>query len=152
MRTPIFLLSLTAVLSLLTPMPAMAADTTLRFKNETKDIRTIEVLDFLKGENLDPAAGYGVATADLNGDGVDEWIVREDKDPTCADTAACRFFVVALKNKAPHLLTKLYAGNIGLLDQKLYGVRSLAVYNKPQDDFSFARYHWKPELGTFSPN
>ena len=88
MHTPIFLLSLTAILSLLTPMPAMAADTTLRFKNETKDIRTIEVLDFLKGENLDPAAGYGVATADLNGDGVDEWIVREDKDPTCADTAA----------------------------------------------------------------
>ena len=65
---------------------------------------------------------------------------------------AAVLFIVGLKHKQPALLAKIYAGNIAVLNQKIYGVNSLSVYNDPKDDFRALPYHWKPDLGTFSPN
>jgi hypothetical protein len=144
---------ITLILALLLPTPVMAADQKLRFKNTTKDIREMEVLEMLKAsDNFDPALGYGLIAIDLNADGVDEWVVREDREPACAANSSCRFFITALKDKKPVILAKIYAGDVGILNQKIYGVTSLAVYNDPKDDFRFQRYHWKPQVGTFSPN
>lgn len=148
----VFLLSL-FFLPLLPPTAALAAEQELRFQNTAGDVRGEAVLATLTAtKNFDAAAGFGMAEVDLNNDGVEEWVVREDRDPACKATAACRFFILGLKKKEPVLLGEIYAGQIKILDQKMYGVRSLAVYNNPKDDFAYVRFNWKPELGQFSRN
>ncbi len=140
-------------LPFLPPTAALAAEQELRFKPSTEDVRGKAVLETLTAtKNFDAAAGFGMAEVDLNNDGVEEWVVREDRDPSCKATAICRFFILGLKKKEPVLLGEIYAGQIKILDQKMYGVRSLAVYNNPKDDFAYVRFNWKPELGQFSKN
>lgn len=132
---------------------AQLEEQALKFKNASGDIRENEILTLLKtSEGVDAALGMGIAAVDLNGDGVDEWIVREDKGLACTASAPCRFFIVALKHKKPVVLAKIYAGSVTVLNQKMYGVNSLNVYNDPKDDFHALPYHWKPDMRTFSQN
>ncbi len=131
--------------------PAMAAEP-LYFHKGIKDIREEQVIaDLTAQNNLLPDVALEMARFDLNGDGVVEWIIRQNPTPTCAAESACRFTVAGLREKKPFVLGAFSAGKVGISSEKLYGVRKLLVYNKKNDDFAYSEYVWDPHKGHFTP-
>lgn len=131
--------------------PAFAAQP-LTFRSSVKDAREQSVLDYLTLiRRFDPGLPYSMAAIDLNGDGVSEWIVRQEISPACEADASCRFEVVGLNEKEPELLGAFTARKIGISDEKQYGVRNLLVYNEKNNDFAFKTYIWTPAEAAFRP-
>ena len=138
------------LLSLL-PLPAFAS-APLVFRGQTKDAREEAALSMLiQREKFLPDLPYMVAAKDLNDDGVDEWIFRQDRESACEANTNCGFFIVGLSDRSPVLLGDITARKIGISDEKAYGVRRLFVYSNKNDDFAFSRYVWVPQNGAFLP-
>ncbi len=146
-----YLFVILITLSMITA-PAMASEISLRFKDSTTDIRELEVLDMLKTElQFDKSFPFGIARIDLNDDGVNEWVIRDYADG-CEASVSCRFVVVGLSMKKPIILAQFYAGNLKVLDKKMFGVHGFAVYNNPNDDFTYTTHHWNPRISAYSTN
>ena len=146
MRFILFLILLTV-----TPLAAFAS-APLAYRSETKDAREESAFDMLLERGKFVAnLPYQVAAKDLNDDGVDEWIFRQDRESGCEANLNCRYFIVGLSERTPVLLGDITAKKIGVSDEKAYGVRRLYVYNDKNDDFAFSRYVWVPQNGAFLP-
>lgn len=134
--------------------PARAADNVLVFKDGAAitDIREQQTIEMLQAEKLlFTDLPFTIAATDLNGDGIDEWLIRQDTESNCKTNATCHFFVAALSQNKPIVIGNITAGKVALMDTKLYGVTRLAVYSNPTDDFDFEQYVWHSELGRFGP-
>jgi len=132
-------------------LPALAGQP-LIFRSKVKDVREQSVLDYLAGLRwLDQKLPFTMAGTDLNGDGVDEWIIRQDISPTCESDASCQYLVVGLTEREPVLLGDFAARKVGIADEKQYGVRNLLVYNEKNDDFAVKTYVWTPAEAAFRP-
>ena len=131
---------------------AAHAQSPLVFRESPRDVREESVVDFLLHQKkLVLDLPYDIAARDLNGDGVDEWIVRQARASNCAAQASCDFMIVGLSENAPVLLGAFSAGKLVVSDEKLYGINILYVYNQPNNDFEFTRYRWNPTESTFLP-
>lgn len=138
---------------ILTLLPLSAyASAPLVFRDKTKDTREEAAFAMLvEREKFTPNLPYHVAAKDLNDDGVDEWIFRQDRESGCEANLNCRYFIVGLSDRSPVLLGDITARKIGISDEKAYGVRRLYVYNNKNDDFAFSRFVWVPQNGAFLP-
>lgn len=137
---------------LLLPSPAQAQDN-LRFRAEAKDIRERELIaGFMKDGTLDPALPLGLVDVDLNDDGAPEWIIRQGDDSACSARADCNFVIAGLQSRKPVVLGRIKASKIGLLPEGRFGVRELAVYDDPLNDFKPQVFDWKPTLRVFAPH
>lgn len=126
------------------------AEGPLIFRDQVKGAREQEALDMLeKTAGFLPDFPYKIAAADLNGDGVDEWIFRQDRESGCETNANCSFHVLALSEGKPVSLGTVYARKISLSDEKTYGVYKIFAYNRKNDDFEYSRYVWDPKTGTY---
>lgn len=144
MRFLVFLFAITLSLSALAAEP-------LIFRDQARDVREKSVLVFLEELDLRKKdAPFSMAAIDLNGDGVDEWIYKED-EMGCEARTDCAFTLIGLSDKRPALLGSMKAGKIAISDEKLYGVRKLLVYNEKNDDFVYQTYVWTPPEMAFTP-
>ena len=141
------------IFALLFSLPtASHAEEPLVYRDHPKDAREESVLDYLKLiKRYDPALPLGMAAVDLNGDGVDEWIIRQVTSASCETAANCPYVVAGLSDKEPALLGEFPARKVGIADEKLYGVRKLLVYNEKNNDFAFKTYVWTPAETAFRP-
>jgi hypothetical protein len=130
---------------------AFAAERSLTYRAPGDDIREGEAISMLLTHGLNKDMAYEVASYDLNGDGVNEWVVKQDGDPNCEEQLSCRFFIAGLSERKPVLLAQITAAKINILTDKLYGIHVLAVYNNPNDDFTYTKFFWTPEKSRFSP-
>lgn len=122
----------------------------LLFRDQVKGPREQEALNMLeKTVGFLPNLPYKIAAADLNGDGVDEWIFRQDRDSGCEATVNCRFHVVALSEGRIVSLGTISARKVSLSDEKTYGVLRIFAYNNKNDDFDYSRYVWDPQTGIY---
>jgi len=132
--------------------PAHAAPAQLQFRDEPRDAREESVINYLESsKKLFSELPFKIAAVDLNDDGVDEWIVRQDKSSACEPNVECEFLVVALKKNAPLLIGHIRAGKVGIDEFKSYGVVNLRVYNIKNNDFEYSVYRWTPEKAAFLP-
>lgn len=126
------------------------AEEMLLFRSEAKGIREQQVVtDLTAQKHLSDALTFEVAPIDLNGDGVDEWIFRQNPTPTCKAQSSCRFTVAGLRDKKPTILGAFEAGKVRISSEKAYGVHKLLVYNKKNDDFAYSEFVWDPHKGRF---
>jgi hypothetical protein len=133
------------------PLPALA-ERPLVFREKIKGPREEAVLAMLQSTGrFIPDLPYRIAAFDLNGDGVEEWIFRQDRESGCEPNASCTYLILGLSEKKPVLLGDISARKIGIDELKTYGVRRLYVYNDKNDDFAYASYVWTPEKGAFLP-
>lgn len=131
--------------------PGFAAAQPLVFRDKVKDLREESVISFLAQEELIYRdLPYQIAATDLNYDGVDEWVVQQDTMSGCESAKTCHFAIVGLKKNSPALLGMITAGKIAISDDKHYGIRTLDVYNKVDNDFEFTRYRWNPTKQAFA--
>lgn len=132
--------------------PVAMAGEPLIFRDKTKNIREESVIAYLQSQKkIFAELPYKIATVDLNFDGVNEWIIRQERTSACEVTASCSFYVVGLSKNAPLLLGEFPARKVGIDDQKIYGIKTLQVYNLKNDDFDFTQYRWTPQKSAFLP-
>lgn len=133
------------------PLPALA-EGPLVFRDAVKGPREADALAMLISNGVFIGGlPYSVAAVDLNDDGVDEWIFRQDRESACETNANCGYVITGLSEGAPVTLGNISARKIGIADQKSYGVLRLYVYNKKDNDFAYSLYGWSPKNGTFQP-
>ncbi len=147
-RAAIFLLTLLAV------MPAAHADLDMRgkeprYRDAAANAREQEVVTFLHGKGLEAKLPYQISTVDLNGDGVDEWIVRQEVSPACTANATCDFYVTGLSEGKIILLGRMEAGKVAISDDRTYGIHKLIVYNDKNNDYRGEPYLWSPKLFSY---
>jgi hypothetical protein len=139
------------MLSLALPVWAAGGEP-LIFRDQARGIREQQLLEFFKNEGqYNTNLPYKIAAVDLNGDGVEEWIFRQNDSPACQANADCRFAIGGLSDGQLTLLGEMRGGKIGVAGEKLYGVRKLLVYNEKNDDFSYQTYVWTPDQRAFAP-
>ena len=144
-----FLIALLISLLVLAPV---RADQPLIFRDRAKGIREQELLDYFKlNERYDPGLPFTIAATDLNSDGVEEWIFRQNPTPSCESNADCAFAIGGISEGQIVLLGEMRGGKIAVTDEKLYGVRKLLVYNEKNNDFAYQTYVWTPADQAFRP-
>ncbi len=137
-------------IAFLLPVSVMAAQPLL-FRDQAKGARETSVIEFLQAQKrMTPDLPYKIARVDLNGDGLEEWIVSQQMT-ACQASASCPVSVVGLTDNEPVLLAALNARKVGIADEKSYGVRKLLVYTDQSNDFSFKSYAWNPAAREFEP-
>lgn len=133
------------------PHPAFA-ETPLSYRNTVEGAREDSALKMLVSTGaVLPDLPYLVAKVDLNDDGVDEWIFRQDRESACEANVACNFQIVGLSENKPIVLGNVQGRKIGIAEQKSYGVYRLYVYNKKDNDFVYSQYGWEPQKSSFQP-
>lgn len=142
------------LLTLLCLAPPAHADLDMRgseprYREAAANAREQDVIGFLHGKGLEKKLPYKIGTADLNGDGVDEWIVRQDASPACAENATCDFYVAGLSGGKIVLLGRMEAGKVAISDDRTYGVHKLIVYNDKNNDYRGEPYLWSPKLFSY---
>ena len=132
------------------PTPLRAGEP-LIFRDHISGPREREFLKTLELSGAhDAALPYSIASIDLNGDGVEEWIFRQGP-PSCRANADCRIVIGGISEGEAISLGQMRGGKIGVADEKLYGVRKLLVYNEKSNDFIFQTYVWTPDKQAFAP-
>ncbi len=135
------------------PVAHAAQETKLRLRAPSDDLREKQVMAYLEDQKiLVGDLPFTVANLDLNNDGIDEWIFRQETTSNCTATASCKFLVAGLdKNKKPLLIAQIDAARINIRDDEMYGVRDLSVYKNPNNDLEASRYSWTPQQSTYLP-
>jgi hypothetical protein len=139
------------LLMLCLALPA-AAEVPLIFRDSAKGPREQELLTYLWEKDIyDRKAPFTMTATDLNGDGVEEWIFRQNPTPNCESNADCAFSITGLSKGNFTVLGQMRGGKIGVSGEKQYGVRKLLVYNEKNDDFAYQIYVWMPGRQAFLP-
>ncbi len=150
-------IAIIALLAFFTPLPAAGAAhaapaSPLIFRDKARDAREESVIAALAASNHILAdLPYQIAAIDLNHDGADEWIVRQDRMSACEAAAACRYYIVGISKNRPLVIGSIEAGKIVVSREKLYGISVLYVYDDPGNDFEFRRYRWNPQRSAYAP-
>ncbi len=144
----IFLFSMLAASSAF----AAAGQDPLVFREKIKGYREQELLDYFQMiKRYDPSVPYSIAAKDLNGDGVEEWILFQKIPSSCISNADCAIVIGGLSEGQIVLLGEMRGGKIRVSNEKLYGVRKLLVYNEKNNDYAYESYVWTPAEQAFRP-
>jgi len=133
--------------------PALAGQigqTPLIYTPVGDDLRVRSITEFLLNtKRIDSQIPFDMAETDLNGDGVEEVIFRQQPSG-CEARADCLFLITGVSRKKPALLGTIHARNIGIAEEKSYGVKKILVYNQKQNDFRYITYAWDPYQSSFT--
>lgn len=147
-----FAFSAIVALSILAAFPAYAQEEKeIRMRAPSPDVREQSILrDLIARQELIADFPTQVGETDLNEDGVNEWIFKQENSSDCNAQASCTLLVVALKNRSPTLLLQTTGTKINILKHTNFGVHSLIVYSNPQNDLEGRELTWNPYESTFS--
>jgi hypothetical protein len=125
---------------LLSASSAHAADR-LSFDGKIGDTSRFALGQYLQASNK-TTDDMLIAAADLNGDGLNEFIIR---DKNCDSSSKnCTFTVLSEVNDMILPLGDIPARDIALGNQYSQGVRSLVAYESVINDYEYAVYVWEP--------
>lgn len=98
---------------------------------------------FLQGFYKTDSRNFDIASLDLNGDGVNEYILKRK---TCAQAeAVCTHIVLADQKTKMHLLSSIRARHIMVGGTSNFGVNDLLVFENSVNEYDFDIYMWSPE-------
>ena len=100
------------------------------------------IQSFMRQEMPEMPETLKIAGADLNEDGIPEFIVRPE---TCGETTGfCPFFVLADMEENVIKLLKTEAKKLALAGSYSHGVRNIIAFKNPENDFDYELYIWDP--------
>lgn len=130
------------ILNLLLPQKAFATES-LRFK-QAQSYKQVQMIDFIINHTENTEIPYVLAEMDLNGDAIDEYIIRPESDEYCPALPLCPYYVTAFQKHEPIIIGQFNAHKMLISDKKTYGIRQIIVYNIPHNDFTFETSSWNP--------
>lgn len=123
--------------------PARAADV-FSFDNQISPSSRQSLNHFLKDA---PSSDFDIARADLNDDGLNEFILR---DKTCnAENKFCRYRILAETDGKMTLLGEIEARNIVLGNSASQGVRNILAFQNTVNEYQETVYVWEPVEGRY---
>lgn len=142
-RSFLFLLFIFSTL----PSDLHAADA-LRF-NRPVPLRAQGAIEVYAKESLQPSlTGLSIAATDLNNDGINEFIIRDQACPAPAEP--CRYVVLGDTEQGIVLLGDFQAREIMLGNSFSHGVRDLLVKDSEGNDFIFGQYVWDAQTSRYT--
>ncbi|HPD83825.1 MAG: hypothetical protein R3D88_01540 [Alphaproteobacteria bacterium] len=141
-------LSLFLLIILLTPLQQGHAQGILSFRppESSQETRITETVTKITGTNQEP---YIVATVDLNGDSLDEYIVKPKNTDFCEQKKLCPYTIMAFQDFMPILIGKFDAHKIAISTKKTYGIQHIIVYNDLYNDYKTSTAIWNPSSFRF---
>ena len=130
------------ILSLLSPTTALALEN-LRFK-QAQSYKQVQMIDFIINHTENSEIPYVLAEIDLNGDSIDEYIIKPESGANCPAFPLCPYYVTAFQKHDPIIIGKFNAHKMLISDKKTYGIRQIIVYNTPHNDFTSKTSSWNP--------
>ena len=121
-------------------LPRALALESLNFQNDLGTISANKIDAFLSDRYQTEIASYNIATADLNNDGLDEYILKQ-LDCTQAQ-AFCNYIVLAEKNNEIIELSNIKAKNILISGTYTYGIKDILAFQNTINDYDFDIYMW----------
>ncbi len=98
---------------------------------------------FLQGFYKTDSRNFDIASLDLNGDGIDEYILKR-KSCTQAQSI-CTHLVLADQKTKMRLLSSIRAKHIMVGATSNYGVNDLLAFENNINEYDFDIYMWSPE-------
>ena len=129
-------------LSLLLPVTAFALEN-LRFK-QAKSYKQVQMIDFIINHTENTEIPYLLAEIDLNGDAINEYVIKPESKTYCPALPLCPYYVTAFQEHEPIIIGKFNAHKMLISDKKTYGIRQIIVYNVPHNDFTSKTASWNP--------
>jgi len=125
-----------AVLVVSVPFFSVWASVPLHFSK----IETPADLPYMLREDYKSALPLYMNASDLNGDGLDEVILR-----LCPELeTVCPYKIYALQGDKSVLLGEFSAHSVRLADSSTQGIADLAVYANKMNDYNYTLYIWDP--------
>ncbi len=143
MRFFTYLFLFIGIFGLFTP-PARAAQP-LSFGAKISETSRIALEKYAASALGQPAGALETAPADLNSDGLNEFILR---DKNCAP-GLCRFLILAETGGAIIPLGEAQGHTLKIDNAATAGVRSLLVYTNSANDYEYAVYVWEPQASRY---
>ena len=91
-------------------------------------------------------SGIDIAEADLNQDGLSEFILRSK---SCKTLPVCRFDILAETDEGIVSLGTIQGKNLLLGNEFTHGVRNILLFEEAMNDFDYELYTWHPELSSY---
>jgi len=86
-------------------------------------------------------APHMLARVDLNGDFIDEYVVRPRN---CVVGSLCSHGIIAYEDGNPLIIGEFATRKILLLPEKTYGIHHLRIFNQALNDFAYQDAVWSP--------
>ena len=141
---PVFILFLTCFAG--TALAALSSER-IRFNSGISPRIQKKILLHLRDERDTGSEDSGIAGADLNRDGIDEFIV--DSSGCRAAQTKCTYLILAESGENMIRLGRLAAYNIMLADSYSHGVRDIMAFNNADNDFAHTLYVWEPDRSRY---
>ncbi|MCF8495492.1 MAG: hypothetical protein K9G62_02360 [Alphaproteobacteria bacterium] len=100
--------------------------------------------DFYTAQQKNAPDPAGIARADLNGDAIDEFIIRDSQCRTDGKSP-CLFDILAETRKGILSLGQIRAQRLIASDASTGGVRAILAFENPMNDYEFQTYAWNTE-------
>ncbi len=113
----------------------------LRFSKDIGAVNALRLAGYLND--------YTIAQVDLNGDGIEEFILRSDSCGQSPQRDWCDYKILARKGSATLELGHIEARRVLLGNDTTNGIRNFIVYNDPSSDFAYSVYAWDKTRSTF---
>jgi hypothetical protein len=107
------------------------------------------VVKFLRTKQKELLTPLSIAKIDLNGDTINEYIVRATNTEFCKQGKICSQTIIAFQNHKPIQIGQFDAHKILISHKKDYGIRQIIVYNDAYNDFKNVTARWNPFTFTF---
>ncbi len=139
--------TLLACLCLLHPYTAQAVET-LYYNNKIGPSLTYQINIFLKDTYDTDLSQYNTAGIDLNGDGIEEYILKPRKCTT-EENKPCTHLIVAEQKDKILLLSKVKARNLMVGGTQSHGIKDILAFADKVNDYNFDIYIWSPSQKTY---
>ena len=121
----------------------LSANERLNFQ-QPDSFKENQISNFIKSQKNASDSPYLLAAIDLNGDFIDEYILRPQNSNDCEQAKLCPYYIAAFQDRAPILIGQFDAHKIVIYNKKTYWIRQIIVYNDLYNDFKTATAIWDP--------
>ncbi len=138
MRILVFSLS---ILLWFAPVSANAVEP-IDFNGKIRESSSLSLGNFLQKNMAFPLSSYQIAPVDLNGDGLEEFILHEE---SCAVSGNdCIFKILSENNDTILLLGEIEGRSVMLGNTTSQGVRDILTVKNGANDYDYTVYVWEP--------
>ena len=114
----------------------------LNYSDEISTSLKPRINQFLKQTYETDLSSYNLAKADLNGDGLDEYILKRKQ---CnAKNNLCTHLIIAATEDEIMLLNNIRARNLMIGATSTHGISDLLAFKNDVNDYNFDIYIWSP--------
>lgn len=118
------------------------ATETLNYNHTPSVVSIMNIDSFLESYKKGTHADYDIAAADLNGDGLMEFILRSRPCPS--EVKTCTHMILAENKNKIYILGIISAHKLMLSRTFTHAIQDFLAFQSDNNDYEYERYIWSP--------